>query len=210
MMQKKLIIFDMDGTLVDSSVTIANAINYVRHNLELPPLDPLLIIEKVNDHHLNPAQYFYETDHFEVQHEEWFSEYYTNNHDKELILYAGVSELLKVLKEEGFSLAVATNAYRSSTIQSLTHLGIYDLFDAIACFDDVAHGKPFPDMLYKILEELKISAKETLFIGDGSRDQMAAKRDSIDYLMVNWGFSDHQEAIHSVEALKNKLLDTYR
>ncbi|MEA3418827.1 MAG: HAD family hydrolase [Campylobacterota bacterium] len=205
-MQKKLIIFDMDGTLVDSSVTIANAINHVRHNLELPSLNPVLIIEKVNDHTLNPAQYFYETDHFEVHHEEWFSEYYTNNHDKELILYAGIGKLLQALKGEGLSLAVATNAYRGSTIESLTHLGIYDLFDAIACFDDVEHGKPFPDMLYKILEELDIPSKDTLFIGDGPRDHMAAKRASIDYLMVNWGFSDHQEAIHSVKELKSQLL----
>ena len=204
-MQKKLIIFDMDGTLVDSSVTIANAINYVRHNLELPSLDPHLIIEKVNDHTLNPAQYFYETDHFEVQHEEWFSEYYTKNHDKELVLYRGISKMLLLLKEKGFKLAVATNAYRESTVQSLIHLGIYDLFDTIACFDDVEHGKPFPDMLYKILKTLNISSKDAIFVGDGSRDQMAAKRASIDYLMVNWGFSNHQEAIHSVEELKNML-----
>ena len=204
-MSKSLIIFDMDGTLVDSSRTIANAINYVREKLYLPPMDPDLIIRKINDHHLNPAQYFYKTDRFEVDHETWFSEYYTKNHERELILYEGIREMLQELKAHGIKLAVATNAYRGSTIESLTHLGIYDFFDTIACYDDVAHGKPYPDMLIEILEVLNLKAEEALFIGDGSHDEMAAQRAGIDYLMVNWGFSDHKDAIRSVEALELEI-----
>lgn len=196
----------MDGTLVDSSVTIANSINHVRHNLGLTPMEPKQIIEKINDHHLNPAQYFYETDHFEGQHETWFSEYYTRHHENELLLYDGIFELLVALKEQDVKLAVATNAYRVSTIESLTHLRIFGLFDAIACFDDVARGKPYPDMLFKILETLDLSPNEALFIGDGSRDKMAAQKAEVTYWMVNWGFSDHQDAIHSVEALHEKVL----
>jgi len=197
----------MDGTLVDSSVTISNAINYVRHNLGLPLMEPELIIEKINDHNLNPAQYFYETDHFEGQHETWFSEYYTQNHDKELLLYDGIREMLIDLKERGFKLAVATNAYRVSTIESLMHLGIFGLFDAIACYDDVEHGKPYPDMLFKILDTLVFLPKEALFVGDGSRDEMASQRAGVDYLMVNWGFSDHQDAIQSVQVLQRKIIN---
>ncbi len=207
-MKKKLIIFDMDGTLVDSSITIANAINHVRKNLDLPPLDSELITEKINDHNLNPAQYFYETDHFEGQHETWFSEYYTQNHEKELRLYDDIKELLVALKQKGAKLAVATNAYRVSTIESLTHLGILGLFDAIACYDDVPHGKPYPDMLNKILESQVVLPKQALFVGDGSRDEMAAKRAGIDYMMVNWGFSDHQDAIQSVRILQRKIIHT--
>lgn len=198
----------MDGTLVDSSVTIANAINHVRHNLSLPLMEPDLIIEKINDHNLNPAQYFYETDHFEGQHETWFSEYYTQNHDKELLLYDGIKEMLIALKERGFKLAVATNAYRGSTIESLMHLGIFGLFDTIACYDDVKHGKPYPDMLFKILNTLVFLPQEALFVGDGSRDELAAQKAGIAYLMVNWGFSDHQDAIQSVRVLQRKIINT--
>ena len=202
-MKKELIIFDMDGTLVDSSLTIAYAINYVRKKLNLQPLDPYYILEKVNDHTLNPAKFFYEVEEFEKVHEEWFSEYYTDNHKEELLLYDGIKELLVSLHQRGILLAVATNAYRNSTIQSLTHLGIYNLFVSIACHDDVPRGKPYPDMLYKILDELDISPANTLFIGDGERDEIASKKANIEYIMVNWGFSDYDNAIVSVESLKS-------
>jgi len=209
-MKKELIIFDMDGTLVNSSITIANAINYVRQQLGFEPMDPQYILERVNDHTINPAQVFYHTKTFERDHERWFSEYYTKNHGKELVLYEGIKELLEALKHKGYKLAVATNAYRRSTIESLTHLGIYVYFDAIACYDDVYKGKPYPDMLFKLLEELHVKKEDALFIGDGPRDEQAAKRAGIDYIMVDWGFTEHdsdKRVVHSVEELKKILLD---
>jgi len=206
MRKYKVIIFDMDGTLVNSSLTIANAINYVRRQLGFEPMEQAYILKRVNDHTLNPAQTFYHSKRFEPDHEKWFSEYYTKNHEKELVLYDGIKALLEALKEKGYLLAVATNAYRNSTIESLTHLGIYDLFDSIACYDDVLQGKPHPDMLYKILDELKVTEKEALFIGDGPRDEMAAKAAGVDYIMVDWGFTEHTDAVRSVEALSALLL----
>ena len=202
---KKLIIFDMDGTLVNSSLTIANAINYVRQNLGFEPMEQEYILRMINDHTINPAQTFYHAKAFDADHEKWFSEYYTKNHESELVLYKGIKELLESLKDKGHKLAVATNAYRGSTIESLTHLDVHHLFDSIACYDDVSQGMPHPDMLHKILDELEHSTHEALFIGDGSRDEMASKRAEIDYIMVDWGFTDHNEAVRSVDAL-NKIL----
>jgi len=208
MTEKKLIIFDMDGTLVNSSITIANAINYVRKNLGFAPMDEEHILRLVNDHTINPAQTFYHAKAFDADHERWFSEYYTKHHEHELVLYKGIKALLIALKEKGKSLAVATNAYRGSTIESLTHLEVIDLFDGIACYDDVLQGKPHPDMLYKLLDELNFTEADTLFIGDGPRDEMAAKEAKIDYIMVDWGFTDHtdKEVVGSVDALKQVLL----
>jgi len=205
-MSQKLVIFDMDGTLVNSSLTIANAINYVRQNLGFEPMRQEYILKRVNDHTLNPAQTFYHTRKFEPHHEQWFSEYYTKNHENELVLYDGIKELLEELKANGHKLAVATNAYRGSTIESLTHLGIHDYFDALACYDDVPQGKPHPDMLYKILDELEHSKEKSLFIGDGPRDEMASKRAEIPYIMVDWGFTEHVDAVRSVNDLKGILL----
>jgi phosphoglycolate phosphatase len=203
---KELIIFDMDGTLVNSSLTIANAINYVRQNLGFEPMEQEYILKLVNDHTINPAQTFYHARAFDRDHERWFSEYYTKNHANELVLYEGIKELLEALKHSGFSLAVATNAYRGSTIESLTHLDVHHLFDGIACYDDVPQGKPHPDMLHKILDELGHSSPKALFIGDGPRDELASKRANIDYIMVDWGFTDHADAVRSVNDLHNMLL----
>jgi phosphoglycolate phosphatase len=208
-MDKELIIFDMDGTLVNSSITIANAINYVRKQLGFEPMDPEYILAHVNDHTINPAQHFYHAKTFERDHERWFSEYYTKHHGQELVLYDGIDQLLADLKAHGYKLAVATNAYRRSTIESLTHLGIYVYFDAIACYDDVYKGKPYPDMLLKLLEELHVAKEKALFIGDGPRDEQAAKRAGVDYIMVDWGFTEHaddKQVVHSVEALRKILL----
>jgi phosphoglycolate phosphatase len=205
-MSRRLIIFDMDGTLVNSSLTIANAINYVRRNLGFEPMEPAYILKHINDHALNPARFFYHARAFEPDHEKWFSEYYTKNHEKELVLYSGIKTLLETLKARGDTLAVATNAYRSSTIQSLTYLGIYELFDDIACYDDVLQGKPHPDMIYQLLDRLNFRAEESLFIGDGPRDEMAAKAAGVAYIMVDWGFTEHSDAVRSVERLAEMLL----
>ena len=204
---KKAIIFDMDGTLVDSSVTIVNAINHVRAKLNLEPMEKELILEKVNDPHLNPAEFFYEVSAFTKEHEKWFSDYYTQNHEQELRLYDGIKELLKSLKEKEYLLAVATNAYRGSTLESLSHLKVLEYFDSIACYDDVPKGKPSPDMLEKNLNDLKVSVNKSLFIGDSKRDLLAAEALNMDYLMVNWGFSTYKDAIHSVKNLEKTLLD---
>ena len=196
----------MDGTLVNSSLTIANAINYVRKNLGFEAMDQTKILSMVNDHTLNPAKTFYHAEQFDSDHERWFSEYYTKNHENELVLYDGIKEMLESLKEAGHALAVATNAYSGSTIESLTHLEVYDYFDAIACYDDVEKGKPYPDMLHKILDELDHSKDKSIFIGDGPRDEMASKNADIPYVMVDWGFTEHTDAVRTVDELKNILL----
>ena len=66
---KKLIIFDMDGTLVNSSLTIAKAINYERENLGFQPMVEVEILKRVNDPDIDPAQYFYHAKAFDTDHE---------------------------------------------------------------------------------------------------------------------------------------------
>ena len=179
-----LAIFDMDGTLVDSSKTLANAINYVRGKLNLKPLEESVILEQINNPNCNLPKFFYEVDKLEDFHEQYFSEYYSKNHDKELMLFDGAKEMLEELKSKNINLAIATNAYRKSTLEALKHLKIDKYFDNIVCFDDIQKGKPHPDMLLYLLNKNKIDPKKAIFIGDSDRDKLAAKAANIKYLSV--------------------------
>jgi phosphoglycolate phosphatase len=193
---KELYIFDMDGTLINSAKVIVNAINYVRDNMGLAAMDDEFIIKSINEELVNPAQHFYGIEAFEPIHEEWFSSYYSQNHDTQIELYEGIDAILNGLKSKDAKLAVATNAYRVSTMESLKHVGIYELFDEIVTFDDVNKmGKPHPDMLHRLLDNLQVASNHSIFIGDSHKDRIASQRANIDFLMVNWGFSDHEDNV---------------
>ena len=62
-------------------------------------------------------------------------------------------------------------------------------------------------MLEKNLKDLKATSEEALFIGDSERDMLAAKSANIDYIMINWGFSDYKNAIHKVADLEKSILE---
>jgi phosphoglycolate phosphatase len=181
-----LAIFDMDGTLTDSSVVLSNAINFVRSKYNLKPLPKDEIIYQINNPQCNYAEYFYNKEQITLQDEEWFKSYYTKNHDKELVLFDGIFEMLKKLKEKNIKLAIATNAYRNSTLEALEHLKLKDFFDYIVCFDDVGEGKPSPKMLLELLKVSNHKASEAIFIGDSDRDYLAAKNAEIEFIRVDF------------------------
>ncbi|WP_281951747.1 HAD family hydrolase [Nitrosophilus kaiyonis] len=201
----KYLIFDMDGTLIDSSEIISNSINYVRKKLNLEPLPKKVIIEAVNDPYLNKPKFFYNANEYTKEQIEWFREYYAKNHKNEVFVFTGIKELLEDIKPY-FRLSLATNAYRSSAMEILTHLDLLKYFEIVVCADEVENPKPAPDMIFKIIDFFKCKKDEILLIGDGKTDEEAAKNAGIKFLKVNWGFSDYKDALNSVEELKNYLL----
>ena len=199
------LIFDLDGTLVDSSVTIVNAINYVRLIKGLAPMEASKIMHGIVTPGIDMAQYFYGVSKIDSSYEELFKEYYRNNHHLELRLYDGVKEMLEWFVKEGYILALATNGYRDSTIEALKHLKIDTFFDTLVCYDDVLNPKPAPDMLLLILEKYAIKTTQALFIGDSQRDKVAAKAANIEFLQVDFGqnninvFTKPQELVEQIQ-----------
>ena len=104
-----LIMFDMDGTLIDSGFAITNTINYVRENLGFERLEKKYILEKVNDPQINAAEFFYGTKEFTKQQTKLFEEYYNEHCLSDLVVYDGMAKLIDDLKGD-FILTVATNA----------------------------------------------------------------------------------------------------
>jgi len=178
------VIFDLDGTLVDSSLVLSGAINYVRNYLGLKSLPKAEIIEQINNPECNFAEYFYGLKEITSKHEELFKEYYYANHDTQLELFSGVEQMLQELKSSKIKIALATNAYRDSTTKVLNYLNLIGYFDTIACWDDVKSGKPSPDMLYKVIKNL--NSKKAIFIGDSQRDLLASKAANIEFILVDF------------------------
>lgn len=207
-MKKELIIFDMDGTLIDSGNVIANTINFVRSNLGLDIIEKYEMLEKLNDPTINSAEYFYGTKEFTDEQTKLFHEYYDTHCISDIILYDGIKELLKALEEKSCTLSVATNASREFAIKMLKYLNIDHYFSCITGAYCVANPKPHPDMILKTLEFCKKEKHQAILIGDSDKDKLAAKAANIDGVLVNWGFTNHKDtdAITNVMQLHQYLL----
>ena len=206
----RLIMFDMDGTLIDSGYAITNTINYVRVNLGFEKLEKNYILEKVNDPSINSAEFFYGTKEFTQQQTKLFEEYYNQHCLSDLVVYAGIAKLLESLKDD-FILAVATNANSQYAHKMLNHVGIGHHFKTILGYDSVKNPKPHPEMVHKILDIHNIPNFNAQLIGDSHKDIMAATKAGVDSVLVNWGFSNHEkDAIETVEELEKRIFDKFK
>jgi phosphoglycolate phosphatase len=206
----RLIMFDMDGTLIDSGFAITNTINYVRVNLGFEKLEKNYILEKVNDPSINSAEFFYGTKEFTAQQTKLFEEYYNKHCLSDLVLYDGISKLIDDLKND-FVLAVATNANSQYAHKMLNHVGIGHHFKTILGYDSVKNPKPHPEMVHKILDIHNIQNFNAQLIGDSHKDIMAATKAGVDSVLVNWGFSNHEkDAIETVAELEKRIFDKFK
>ena len=194
MIKKQLIIFDMDGTLIDSGDVITNTINFVRTNIGLEKLDKTEMLLTLNNPDVNAAEFFYGTSAFTDEQTVLFTEYYDNNCINDIILYDGIKQMLESLSEH-FTLTIATNASVDFANKMCEHLDIDKYFDMVVGASCVENPKPHPDMLLKILNHLNISKDKAILIGDSLKDKKAADWAQMDSILVNWGFSDHCDSI---------------
>jgi phosphoglycolate phosphatase len=210
MSKKELIIFDMDGTLIDSGNVIANTVNFVRGHLGLSQMPKDEMLANMNNPDINSAEFFYGTTEFTDEQTELFTEYYDKHCISDILLYDGILEMLKEVNEH-FTLSVATNASVEFANKMLEFLNIDKYFDMVIGANCVPNPKPHPDMLLKTMKDLEKAPTNSILVGDSHKDTRAAKAASIDSLLVQWGFTDHSnsefETIHEVGELTNRLLN---
>ena len=205
----RLIMFDMDGTLIDSGASITNTVNHVRENLGFEKMEKDFILEKVNDPSINAAEFFYGTKDFTKQQKVLFEEHYNANCLKDLELYEGIQKLVNDLSTD-FTLAVATNANSFFAKKMLDHVGIGKHFTTILGYDSVEKAKPHPEMVYKILDKHNIQKQNAQLIGDSHKDVIAATKAGVDSVLVNWGFSNHDEnAIENIGELEERIFKKF-
>ncbi len=192
----KVIIFDMDGTLLDSKKDITISINYVRQkHYSLLPLSEDFIVQAINMEVRNLSKLFYDTEVYNEVDRDLFEAHYEKQCIQNSYLYNGVKTLLKNLKKEGIKLSVATNAPTKFAKEMLSHLQVADLFDVIIGADKVTASKPDPSMLHAILNFYGFDKKKdrAWMVGDNSKDIKSAENAGIDAIFATWGFSPHSD-----------------
>jgi len=188
----QIVIFDMDGTLIDSGHDITASVNYVRKKVYgLEPLTISFVIEAINRDQRNLALLFYEQATYQLEAKTIFEAHYYRQCVQTTRLYDGIGPLLNDLAGIGTRLSVATNAPAVFARRMLTRLGIDAAFDHIIGSENVEQPKPHPEMLQTILADYNFNPDRdfAIMVGDNSKDMEAARRADIPGVFVTWGFS---------------------
>ncbi|WP_024607121.1 HAD-IA family hydrolase [Pseudoalteromonas sp. TAB23] len=188
----KLVIFDWDGTVMDSVTKIVNCIRSSAESLNLvPPSDEA--IKNIIGMSLEKAIDVLFPDNV-AQHQALISGYkYQYSVDTTPTpVFANVVSVLNALKEQGIVLAVATGKGRGGLERLLDQSQLRHFFSATRTSDE-ALSKPSPDMLYQLLEELGISAQDAVMIGDTQIDMTMAKAAGMDRIGVTMGVHNAQQ-----------------
>lgn len=195
-MKYKVIIFDWDGTLMDSIDKIVACVKAGARDCQLP-IPETDAIRHIVGLSLDIAMAKLFPGATSAQQQSMVQAYrhqYLTVNKEETQFYPGVKSWLKDLKEQGYLLAVATGKGRNGLDRLLDKCAVRDLFDATYCADQTA-SKPDPLMLNRILEDLNLDASQALMVGDTSYDLEMANNANMDCLGVSYG-------VHSDDILK--------
>jgi len=181
------ILFDLDGTLVDSLDLILSSYRHTMsvHLGHVPPEDAWLAtmgtplrsqLESFGD---DP-----------VQLEAMFQTYVAHNqanHDRLIRLFPGMREGVVKLRKAGYRLCVVTSKIGEHAIRELRDSGLDGLFDGLVSVDDVRRPKPDPEPVRLALEKLGVGAPDALMVGDSLHDLEAARAAGVDAAAALWG-----------------------
>ena len=188
----KLIVFDIDGTIVNAYVAIEKSLNYTLVKLGYPKAKMAVARRAVGHGDKSFIECFVEKKDVAEG-----LELYRAHHGKALLRYSkvipGARQLLRDLKKKGYKLAVASNRPPKFSMILLKHLGLVKYFDAIACAKDKSEIKPKPFLIPRILKKLGVRKSEALYVGDMTVDVHAGHNAGVKVIAVLGGSSSHSE-----------------
>lgn len=197
-MKKQLVIFDLDGTLVDTLADLAAAMNHVLSQAGYPThavADYRFKVGNGVDKLVERALPEPVREQAAVRQSvrQRFLDYY-NQHDMEATApYGGIPELLRQLRARGLKLAVASNKPHAAAVEIVRHYFGADLFACVYGQRPGAPVKPDPTIVHDILQTLEVPAERTLYVGDSAVDMETARRAGIESVGVLWGFRPETE-----------------
>ena len=226
MTQKYTILFDLDGTLVDTAPDLMNAHNHVMKKYGYPTKSTEEIRNLVGQGARamlgrsiwgQAKKEFGKIDDKKIKKEmvEDFVNFYGKNIVNESTLINGVKDFLKWCKEENISMAVCTNKQEHLAIDLLKKIGINDYFEYVAGHNTFDYCKPDPRHLTSVIEILGGDVKKSLMIGDSETDANAAKAASIPVILLENGYTEkNTNEIYHNHLIKDfigieKIVSTY-
>jgi len=228
MTQKYTILFDLDGTLVDTAPDLMKAHNYVmkKYGYKTKTTEEIRSLVGRGASALigrslwgNAKDEFAKIEDNEIKTEmvKEFINFYGKNICNESTLINGVENFLKWCKEKKISLAVCTNKQEHLAVDLLKKIGIYNYFEYVAGSNTFDYCKPDPRHLISIIEILSGDINKSLMIGDSETDANAAKSASLPIILLENGYTEKNtdEIYHNhlvkdfagIEKIVSKYLD---
>lgn len=195
---KKLIIFDLDGTLLNTIGDLADAVDYVMRSRNLPEHTNAeyrqmvgggikRLVERALPEELKRDEAYVEECVTQ------FRRYYVDNIDRHTIPYEGIHELLHKLQNDGVMIAVASNKFQQGTDRLVAKFFGDINFIAIEGNREGAPLKPDPAIILNILRKANVEPSEAVMVGDSGIDIRTAIAADIDSIGVSWGFRFAEE-----------------
>lgn len=201
MKKKKLIIFDLDGTLIDTLGDLNNAVNYALNKFAYKNRSILqtkndigngvavLIAKSIPNGTSNPNY----NECLNV-----FIQYYKEHYFDKSLPYKNVAELLIKLKEKGYLLAVVSNKFNEGANKLINYF-FKDIFVMIQGENPLMKTKPAPDMVNHVLNVLNINKEEALYIGDTEVDYQTAINAGLDSILVSYGYRNKEQLLEKTK-----------
>ncbi len=193
----RLIVFDLDGTLINSLEDLADSANHVLelHGFPIHPVDAYRYfvgdgVRKLIERIL-PAEE--RTDTRIEQCKAEFVDYYKIHMEDKTVVYEGITELLKALKTRGLKIAVATNKVHVAVEPLMAKYFPNIRFDSMIGQREGIPVKPAPQIMYDILNETGCQPSDTLHIGDTATDMQLAQNAGVTPVGVLWGYRPLEE-----------------
>lgn len=191
----KLVIFDLDGTLLNTIEDIAVSLNKSLKNYNLPThsLDAVLrMVGNGVDLLIQRAVKPYDDYFLDVK--KFYLEDYNKNCDINTKPYKGIKELLQKLKDEGIKIAVLSNKPHIDTVTVINKY-FNNTFDYVIGKKDNNRIKPYSDGVNEVMKYFNIKNNNTMFIGDSEVDVETGKNAKIRTIAVTWGFREEDKLI---------------
>ena len=186
---KKLILYDLDGTLVDTRQDIINGVRYALEVLKGPDLTDDEIKDCVGTglHALIKQVFRTEDEKLAERGSKLYREHYKKHMLDHTHLYAGAREFLEYFKDR--KQAVITNKPNPFSTEILEALGVAHFFIAILAGDNGLPFKPDPAAIHHLMEETSVTEEEVLFVGDSPVDIQAARNAGVEVVTLSHGFA---------------------